>query len=157
MGSIELTKDKGFICSVLNDDWVNARISEDGQRMNVNEDAAQTMIDNGLVLAWVVNGKPTGFFWVHYLTTSIMQIHVNFPKSKLRYVSGSGAAMLQYLKQNAPASIKKFVAFVPIKYPQAYSFSLREGLIDEGLFKESFYSGDKLIDQHILGIKRGEI
>ena len=157
MGSIELIKDVEFIKSTLNDEEVLSRISEDGQGVTFDDDMVNGLINNGLALGWFVGGEPVGFFWVHHFSYSVMQIHAHFTKANRVHTRGSGKAMLKYLKDNAPASVHKFVAFVPVIFPDVYNFSVREGLEDEGFLFESSYRDGVMVDQHILGINRGKI
>jgi len=86
---------------------------------------------------------------------SMLQIHAHFPLSNRKHSKGSGAEMLRWLRDNAPDQYQKFVAFIPVCYPDVIGFSKREGLSHEGFLTKAFNKGGNMIDLCILGACRG--
>ena len=153
MGRIELIQDKEFMLSIVNDPEFIERISE-GQCNALSKDDINAMIKLGYVLGWLVDDVLRGFYWVHPLTRTILQIHAHFKKDQRQHARGSGIAMLDWLRENAKTDVRKFIAMIPDCYPDVIGFSLREGLAFESKLCQASLKGDKLHDVIIMGASR---
>lgn len=157
MGSIKLTNNYDFILSVLNDNEMSERINEGVDRMLFTVESIIAMSNYGYFLGWFVENEIKGFYWVHPYMQSMLQIHAHFPLEHRKHSRGSGVAMLSWLKENAPSQYRKFVAYIPVCYPDVIGFSKREGLTQECFLSKSFNKGGEMIDLCILGICREDI
>jgi len=157
MGSIKLTDDIEFILETLNEPEMMDRISEGGQEFIFTKEHVQKMIDENYVLGWYVEDELKGFFWVHSHNVSLLQIHAHFPADNRTHSRGSGAAMLRWLDENAPEQYRKYMAMIPVCYPDVIGFSTREGLAKEGVLTKAFNKGGNMLDLCILGYNRGSL
>lgn len=154
MGSIKLTNDYAFILSVLNEAEMSERINEGDDRLEFTVESVRAMADQGYLLGWFVENEIKGFYWVHSYMQSMLQIHAHFPLENRKHSRGSGSAMLAWLRENAPKQYQKFVAYIPVCYPDVIGFSKREGLSHEGFLSKAFNKGGNMIDLCILGASR---
>lgn len=157
MGSIELITDHGWIVSALNQPEMLERICEDGQDFKFDYATVKSMDDAGYMLGWIVDGKITGFYWVHPFTWSVLQIHAHFPKQTRHHAKLSGQAMLQWLQHNTPSQYKRFIAMIPSCYKDVIGFSVREGLEHSGTIDKAAYRNGNCYDLVILGVNRESI
>jgi hypothetical protein len=154
MGSIKLTQDYGFVLGVLNDPEMLERICEGGQSFEFTLDLVRKMGTDGYLLGWYVDNEIKGFYWIHPYTASILQIHAHFPIENRAHSTNSGEAMLAWLRTNSNEQYQKYMAMIPVCYPDVIGFSVREGLVKEGVLSKAFAKGGNMIDLVILGASR---
>lgn len=154
MGCIELTADYDFIIKTLNDAEMVSRINEYGEELEFNAEIVEQMDAAGYLLGWYVDDEIKGFYWVHPYMQSMLQIHAHFPLSSRQHSKGSGIEMLNWLRANAKSQYQKFVAYIPVCYPDVIGFSKREGLSHEGFITKAFNKGGNMIDLCVLGASR---
>jgi len=154
MGSIKLSTDYSYILSVLNHPEMLNRVTEYDQDFEFTSDHIKNMQASGYLLGWYVDKEIKGFYWVHPYTHSILQIHAHFPLESRNHSSGSGTAMLNWLRTNTEEHYQKYMATIPVCYPDVIGFSVREGLTNECVLTKAFNKGGNMIDLCILGAQR---
>ena len=153
--TIEPTQDFEQITSILTDNEMWPRISEDGQ----NKDEFIVSENAGFLWFGVFaeDGEMVGVFFFHYLNLSTFQAHIHIlEKHRKDYAKCSIIGMLEYFVHKISHRVNKIVLEIPVIYPDVYHFTKKYGFYDEGVNKDSIYKGGKFVDQYRLGITKGE-
>lgn len=141
--------DHDRIKRILYDDEMWARISEDGQKKELD-----TEIEGFDWYGLIKNGDLTGLLLIHPVLrhTAHCHIHILQQYRDLSYEVGCEIMnMLSKLKW------RKYVTQIPVIYQDVYHFVKKFNWQDEGTNRKSIMKNGHLIDQYYLGITKDEV
>lgn len=146
--------DIGLIESVLTDDEMWCRISEDGQS---REDFKVLDKDEYLWIGVYAEGTFIGIYFFHPLNYTTLQIHAHILRDfRADYAKLAGREIVKYFANDLPKNWQKLVAEIPTIYKNVYHYTKNQGFTDEGINRKSYTKNGQIIDQYRLGMTRDE-
>jgi len=91
-----------------------------------------------------------GVWWLCPLTSTTLDIHAQILPGYRQHKYVSWRQCLSLIHEELP-SIHKLQARIPVCFPEVYHFAKINGMIDEGLEKESKVIGGEYRDQWLVG------
>ncbi|MCK5616517.1 GNAT family N-acetyltransferase [Candidatus Pacearchaeota archaeon] len=151
---LEPLTDLDVVHDILTDPEMWERIKEDG---NVLEDF---VVPDNKALLWLgihTDDGLAGLFFIHNMNLTTIQLHAHILEPyRKKYAKEAGRLVIAYFANEMSDRIQKLIAEIPVCYPDVYHFSLKNGLIDEGLNRLSVLKNGEYMDQHRLGITKEE-
>lgn len=143
---IERTHDMELVKSILSHDRVVDKVTDDGCKEIAPKDEGSMWW-----LAVYVEDKVCGVFLVYPLNSVCYEMHTCLlPSIWGKKADQAAQKLLNYVFNEISA--KKIVTNVPESNKLAYRYAVRNGMIVEGVNRESFLNNGVLENQIILGI-----
>lgn len=98
-----------------------------------------------------------GYFMLHSDSDNTLSIHINIIKEHRKKAKEAAHTFLKFFDENFNEAFQKLTCKIPVIYPEVRGFCLSVGFEDEGLCKCSIMKNGKLVDRHIMGLKRSKI
>lgn len=95
-------------------------------------------------------GQLIGVWWLCPLTSTTLDIHAQILPGYRQHKYVSWRQCLSLIHEELP-SIHKLQARIPVCFPEVYHFAKINGMVDEGLEKESKVIGGEFRDQWLVG------
>ena len=96
----------------------------------------------------LIDGVPTGFYWLHPLTECSYQIHANILLQYRNYSKELSSGIIDWCRHSLPA--KTLVAHIPEVYQDVYRHTLSMGFKDVGLIPNAAIKHGEPIGVHVL-------
>ena len=154
---IERTFDVDLVNRIISHPSIYPFVSDDGAPDAVKFDCL-SMIDNHACyfLAPLIDNNVAGIFFYHPHNSITYEVHTNIlPEYRGSMVVDMAIASLEWMFSGT--SCKKVITHVPENNRAAYRLAKKVGMKNEGINRASFMKGGNIMDQHLLGIVKGEL
>jgi hypothetical protein len=148
----ERTEDVSLIESVLFDNEMFSRISEDGQLM---DDLQIPICDLFHWIALYQDDTLLGIGAIHPQNNTSCEVHINILQQHRQHSKNCGWMMFDYFIKNT--NYYKFNTHVPSCYPDVCKFLTNFGFTQQGIDYQSVVKNNILYDQILFGITRPQI
>lgn len=153
---LKICEDREYIASVLTDEEMWERISDDTQY--VEDFLVDSIKANWMFIKFTTADGPIGVYCLHPLNGTTWKIHAHILEPfREKYAVEAGKAMMEWMAMNLPQSVLKINAEIPVIFKDVYKFALKHGFQDEGINRKSFRIHGEIVDQYRLGITREEL
>lgn len=148
--SLDRTNDIELIKSILSDEEIFDRISEDGMTM----DDIKIDPKKECWLAAYANEHLIGVFVLAPTNSRCIEIHVHILKEFRSYAVEATLKVYEFI---LTTKYLKLIAKIPDIYKDVIGFSEKMGMKKEGVNRKSYLKNNQLLDQIYLGITTEEI
>ncbi len=139
---------------ILKDPELFDRISEDGQKV---EDFIVPFDQHNLYFLAFNDGELMGVYHLHAHNQSTLVLHCNILEKHRDHATEAGHLVYDWIIEECPEQIQKFIAEIPVVYPEVYYYAKKFGWKDEGINRLSAKKRGQLVDQWRVGITRDEV
>lgn len=154
--SVRTCHDTSFIRSVLTDEEMWKRISEDDQQRDAFDLA--DVNDDWTFSEFLTVDGPIGLFVLHPMNQTTVMVHIHILEQfRALYAAAAGRALMEWMHCHLSERVCKVVAEIPVVFQDVYHYTKNHGFLDEGCNRKSILIDGELVDQKYLGITREEI
>ena len=150
---IERCLDASLINSIITHPAIFPHVTDDFGGSPEDFDCSEALKTEGVLFLTPRQGQVLGVFMVHKHTTVLWEVHTCLlPETENKL--DCAKALIRWMFQST--TCRKLISWAPADNKRAYHFALKAGLVDEGICKKSFLKNGVLLDQHLMGIGKGE-